>query len=90
MSSSIPTVCAVVSEAEYAALFVNGQHGAWECTVLAALRYPQIGSRRMEADNKTAEGIEQGNCTMKRFKAIAMRYHWIRDRVACPKFEHDI
>ena len=86
MSSSIPTVCAAVSEAEYAALFINAQHGAWERTVLAALRYPQIGPTPIETDNKTAEGIAQGTCTMKRSKAIAMRYHWIRDRVSCGEF----
>ena len=86
MSSSIPTVCAAVSEAEYAALFINAQHGAWERTVLAALGYPQAVSTRIETDNETAKGIAQGTCKMKRSKAIAMRYHWIRDRVSCGEF----
>ena len=87
MSSSIPTVCAAASEAEYAALFINAQHGAWERTVLAALRYPQTTPTLIETDNKTAEGIAQGTCTVKRSKAIAMRYHWIRDRVSCGEFK---
>lgn len=43
MSSSIPTAPAAVSEAEYAALFVNAQHGASERNVLGALRYPHKG-----------------------------------------------
>ena len=86
MSSSIPTVCAAVSEAEYAALFMNAQHGAWERTVLGALRYPQTDPTRMETDNKTAAGISNRTCRVKRSKAIAMRYHWVRDRVKCGEF----
>ena len=86
MSSRIPTVCAAVSEAEYAALFINGQYGAWERQVLAALRYPQPVTH-IETDNETAKGIAQRTCTVKRSKAIAMRYHWIRDRVSDGEFK---
>lgn len=38
---------------------------------------------RMETDNKTADGIANRTCRVKRLKAIAMRYHWTGGRVSC-------
>ena len=85
ISSRIPTVCGSVSEAEYAALYINGTTAAWERTVLAALRYPQPPTT-IVTDNQCAEGIATGRLTAKKSKAIAMRYHWIRDRVRLGEF----
>ena len=41
ISCRIPTVCGAVSEAEYAALYINGTAAAWDRAVLASLGYPQ-------------------------------------------------
>lgn len=82
----IPTVCGSVAEAEYAALYINGQAAAWERTILAALRYPQTAPTTIITDNLCAEGIAMGTLTAKKSKAIAMRYHWIRDRIRLGEF----
>ena len=81
VSCIIPTVCASVAEAEYAACFINGQHAVWLRTVLEALGYPQIGATPMLCDNLCAVGIANNTVKAKRSKAIDMRYHWIRDRI---------
>ena len=81
VSCIIPTVCASVAEAEYAACFINGQHAVWLRTVLEALGYPQIGATPMLCDNWCAMGIAKSTVKAKRSKAIDMRYHWIRDRI---------
>ena len=86
VSSIIPTVCASVAEAEYAACFMNGQHGTWLRTILAALGYPQRTATPMLCDNKCAVGIATNSMKAKRSKAIDMRYHWIRDRISQGEF----
>ena len=80
VSSIIPTVCSSVSEAEYAALFLNAQHATWLRTVLLALGYPQKPVPIL-CDNACAVGIANDTVKAKRSKAIDMRYHWVRDRV---------
>ena len=86
VSSIIPTVCASVAEAEYAACFMNGQHGTWLRTVLTALGYPQRHATPILCDNKCAVGIANNSMKVKRSKAIDMRYHWIRDRTSQGEF----
>jgi len=85
ISCRIPTVCGAVSEAEYAALYINGTAAAWERTVLAGLGYPQPPTIII-TDNECAEGIANNRLTAKKSKAIAMRYHWIRDRIRLGEF----
>jgi hypothetical protein len=81
VSTIIPTVCSSAAEAEYAALFINGIHGTWLRTVLAALGYPQQQPTTIYCDNECAVGIATRSVKTRRSKAIDMRYHWIRDRV---------
>jgi hypothetical protein len=80
MSSIIPTVVAAASEAEYAALFMNGQCAIAMGNTLADLGYPQ-GPIMIVTDNTTAESLANESAKIKRSKSIDMRYHWIRDKV---------
>ena len=80
ISCQIPTVCQGASEAEYAALYINGSAAAWIRTNLAAMNFPQ-NPTVITTDNLCAQGIANRTLTARKSKAIAMRYHWIRDRV---------
>ena len=80
ISAIIPTVVSAASEAETAALFLNGQAGVPSRLTLADLGYPQSATPII-SDNTTAIGFANNSVRLKRSKAIDMRYHWIRDRV---------
>jgi len=80
ISTIIPTVVSAVSEAEYAALFLNGQAAVSTRQTLEDLGYPQSATPII-TDNTTAYGIANRTLKLKRSKAIYMRYNWIRDRV---------
>lgn len=85
VSKVIPAVVASAAEAEYAALFLNGQVAAWLRTILGEMGYPQPPTMIM-TDNETAVGIATGKCKIKRSKSMDMRWHWIRDRVKQGQF----
>ncbi len=85
ISCVIPAVVAAASEAEYAALFLNGQTGVGLRSTLADLGYPQAATPII-ADNTTACGIANRTSKIRKSKAIDMRFHWIRDRVAQGQF----
>jgi len=80
VSSIIPTVVSAASEAELAALFLNGQAAMPTRQTLQDLGYPQSATP-IFTDNTTALGIASSTVRLKRSKAIDMRYFWIRDRV---------
>ena len=80
ISAIIPTVVSAASEAETAALFLNGKAGVPSRLTLADLGYPQSATPII-SDNTTAIGFANNSVRLKRSKAIDMRYHWIRDRV---------
>lgn len=80
ISSIIPAVVASVAEAEYAALFLNGQEAASIRNTLTALGYPQPATVIL-CDNKCAVGIATDTVKPKRTKSIDMKFHWIRDRI---------
>ena len=86
VSTIIPTVCQASSESEYAAAYLNAQRGESIRQTLADLGYPQIQPTPMIYDNEVAGKIADQSCKLKRAKAIAMRYHWLRDRVAMGHF----
>jgi hypothetical protein len=77
----IPTVVASAAEAEYAALFLAGREAVSARATLTDLGYSQIAPTII-CDNQCAVGIANKAVKQKQSKAIAMRYHWIRDRVA--------
>ena len=85
ISSIIPSVVASVVEAEYAALFLNGQEGEWLRHLLVSLGYPQPPTIIL-CDNKYAHGIATDTVKPKRTKSIDMKYHWIRDRIRAGHF----
>jgi hypothetical protein len=80
LSSIIPVVVASVGEAEYAAVFLNGQEGEWLRQILHSLGYPQQTTTIL-CDNQCAVGIATDTVKPKRTKSIDMKFHWIRDRV---------
>ena len=86
ISSIIPAVVASVAEAEYAALFLNGQEGASLRHILNALGYPQPATVIL-CDNKCAHGIATDTIKPKRTKGVDMKFHWIRDRIRQGQFQ---
>ena len=86
LSVILPTVVSAASEAEYAALFQNGQAAVSSINTLADLGYPQTVTPII-TDNSTAVGIANHTVRLKRSKAMDMRYHWIRDQVKLKTFK---
>ena len=86
LSTIIPSVVASAAEAEYAALFLNGQEGEWIRNTLHSLEHHQPPTI-MLCDNKCAEGIATDTVKAKRTKSIDMKYHWIRDRIRQNHFQ---
>jgi hypothetical protein len=76
----IPSVVASAAEAEYAALFLNGQQTLILSNTLKDMGYPQH-CPFLVADNTTACGIATRSTKQKRSRAMDMRYHWVRDKV---------
>lgn len=85
ISSITPAVVASVAEAEYAALFVNGQEEASLRQILNALGHPQPATIIL-CDNKCAHGIATDTVKPKRTKSADMKLHWIRDRIRQGQF----
>jgi hypothetical protein len=80
ISSIIGTVVASAAEAEYAALFTVGKEAVTARATLTDLGYAQHATLII-CDNQCAVGIANRAVKQKQSKAIAMRYHWLRDRV---------
>jgi len=79
-SSILDVVVASAAEAEYGALFLNGQIGADIRHKLIAMGHPQP-STSIITDNECACGIANKTVKPCKSKSMDMRYHWIRDRV---------
>ena len=79
LCSILPSVAQAASEAEYGAMFLNGQTGEASRNTLYDLGYPQ-GPTPMIGDNTTAVGIAKRTVKQRKSQAFDMRYHWIRDR----------
>jgi hypothetical protein len=86
ISCIIPSVVASAFEAEYAALFLNGQMAEVIRATLDDLGYPQKATP-MISDNSCAVGTANKEIKQRKSKAIDMRYHWIRDRVKQGHFQ---
>jgi hypothetical protein len=88
ISVIIPTVCQASSESEYAAAYINAQYGESLRQTLADIGYPDniTEPTPIVYDNEVSGNIANQTCKLKRAKAIAMRYHWLRDRVALGHF----
>jgi hypothetical protein len=86
ISKVIPTVCSNVAEAEYAAMFINGQLAESIRQSLEDLGFHQEPTTIIY-DNEISGKIATKTCKIKRSKTIAMRYHWVRDRVEMGHFQ---
>ncbi len=73
----------------HAALFAGAQQAASLRTILSDLGYAQHPTIIM-CDNTCAIGIATDSIKQKRSKAIDMRFHWVRDRVATSGTIHHI
>jgi hypothetical protein len=72
-------------EAEFGALFVNAKEGTVTCTALAEMGHNQDATE-LKTDNTTADGIINNTVQQKRFKAMDMRFYWVKDRVEQGQF----
>ena len=74
------------SEAELGVLYHNGQHGSYIWMILEELGYPQPPTPMM-TDNQAAKLIANDIGKQKRYRAINMRFYWIKDRVKMGQFK---
>jgi hypothetical protein len=80
LSTIIKSVVTSAFEAEYAALFLNGQTAVGLRHTLFDLGFAQEATPFV-SDNACAVGIANRTVKQRRSKAIDMRLHWTRDRV---------
>lgn len=85
MSTIIKSVVSSAFEAEYAALYLNGQTAQALRNTLRDLGYPQQATPFI-SDNACAVGVANRTVKQRRSKAIDMRFHWLRDRVKIGDF----
>jgi hypothetical protein len=81
VSSILNVVVASAAEAEYGALFLNGQQGADLRNKLIAMGHPQRATSII-TDNECACGIANNLVKPCKSKSMDMRFHWMQDRVA--------
>ena len=80
LSSIQKTISASVAEAEYIALFDNGQNVLAIANTLLAITYPaQVPT--IYTDNECAVNMANDDIKQRRTKAIDMRYHWTRHQI---------
>jgi hypothetical protein len=58
-----------------------GQRAVGIQTILEALGHKQTAATVITYDNTIAGNIANKKCKIRRTKPIAMRYHWIQDRI---------
>ena len=80
MCKILRNIMASAAEAEYGALFLNGQAAVLIRTKLIEMHHPQ-STTPIKVDNSTAVGISNKSIKQKLSKAIDMRFHWIQDRI---------
>ena len=83
--STIPVVCAAVSEAEYGGVFGNCQAAVEIRSILHNLGYSQPPTLVL-CDNECAIGLANESVRPKKSKSIDLRLDWVRDRVRQGQF----
>ena len=78
MCKILRNIMASAVDAEYGALFLNGQTAVLVRTTLIELHHPQPPTP-IQADNYTDVGIMNKSNEQKRSKVMDMRFHWIHD-----------
>ena len=84
-STIIPTVVGSATEASYASLYLNAQDATIDRQTLLDMDHPQTPTL-ITFDNQPAGKIALRTAKIRKSKAIAMRYHWIQDRIAQKEF----
>ena len=79
--SILKIVATAASNAELGAAYVNTKLGICERRTLEEMNHPQIAIKGtpIEINNSTTYGTIHEYINQKRFKAIDMRYYWLRD-----------
>jgi hypothetical protein len=80
VSSILPTVIPVISEAEYASAYERGRETVHLRNCLEALGHSQPPTL-LTCDNEVAVGVALETVKLHRSKYIDTRYHWLRDQV---------
>ena len=78
MCKILCNIMASAAEAEYGALFLNGQAAVPIRTKLLEMHHPQTPTP-IRVDKPTAVVIANKSIKQKRSKAMDMRFHWIHD-----------
>jgi hypothetical protein len=86
LSKIMPNVFSSAAEAEYGGFFINGQQACIYQNILRDLGYPQQKTP-MVGDNSTATSASHKTIRIRRLQSVAMRYHWIQDRVKDGQFD---
>jgi hypothetical protein len=81
LSTVLTGVMASAAEAELGAAFLNACDACPLRVTLAELGYPQ-GATPLQVDNTCAAGLANDDVKARRTKAIDMRFHWVKYRVA--------
>ena len=91
-NGSVHTVCGILkhimssaAEAELGALFVNGKEATVLRQTLADMGWKQPPTP-IQTDNSTANGIINRTVKQQKYKAMDMRFYWIRDRAEQQQF----
>ena len=85
MCKILRNIMASAAEAEFGALFLNGQAAVPIRTSLIKMHHPQPPTP-IQVDNSTAVGIDNKSIKQKRSKAMDMRFHWIQDIILQEQF----
>ena len=80
MYKILRNIMASAAEAEYGALFLNGQAAVPIRTTLIEMNRPQPPTP-IQVENSTQVGIANKSIKQKLSKAMDMRFHWIQDRI---------
>ena len=76
MCKILRNIVASAAEAEYGALFLNGQAAVPIRTTLIEIHHTQPPTP-IQVDNSTAVGIANKSIKQKRSKAMDIRFHWM-------------
>ena len=86
MWNYLRNIRASAAEAEYGALFLNGQSAVPIRTALIEMHHPQPPTL-IQVYNYTTAGIANKSIKQKHSKAMDIRFHWIQDRIIQEHFK---
>ena len=81
----IKAVMSSAAEAEVGALFINAKEAVHIRNILHEMGHPQPPTP-IQTDNTTANNVINNKVQPKQLKAMDLRFHWLRDRMAQLQF----